>query len=171
MSGQVGWAVSDAGRRFQVGCRTHWLVGWAGMALPVAACAGIWAIGGPGAPGAELLVGFHKLLVAAVTLWTGLRLVLRWQTMHASRMRMRAMREPGRVVLYALLALQPSLAVAADMMRSGEVRVFGVLVPSVLPLNAAAAHVLALLHGWNAVLLLVVIGVHILMSARALQTA
>ena len=63
--------------------------------------------------------------------------------------------------LYVLLALQPLLGLTASMLHGDRILVFGgIVAPSFLPADPAFAHQVFEMHGWTALLLLALIGVH-----------
>src|ERR1700756_4547346 len=66
------------------------------------------------------------------------------------------------VALYMLLAVQPLLGLAASMLQGDHILVFSrILVPSFLPINRPLARLIFTMHGWAALLLLALIGVHV----------
>jgi cytochrome b561 len=65
------------------------------------------------------------------------------------------------VAFYALLGLQPLLGLAASLLHGDQVVLFGrVAVPAVLPVDKALAYRIFAVHGWAALALLALIGLH-----------
>lgn len=66
------------------------------------------------------------------------------------------------VVLYAILVSQPVLGLAGSMLHGDRITVFGdVVLPNLLPVARPLARQVFQVHGWIALLLLAVIGVHV----------
>lgn len=66
------------------------------------------------------------------------------------------------VAFYALLGLQPLLGLAASLLHGDQVTLFGrFALPAILPVDKPLAQRVFALHGWLALLLLALIGVHV----------
>ena len=101
--------------------------------------------------------------------WTGFRLALSRRSAHVPRTVPRQLPSAGLLVLYALLVLQPVLAVAGGMLHGKDVTLFGMALPSILPINHPVALRIDELHGWNALLLLGLIAMQIAGAFRAMH--
>jgi cytochrome b561 len=148
------------------GARTARVMRWAGMALPLGACLTIWILGPDATSDVAWLRIMHQAIGLTVLIWTALRLVRRPCSVKP-RMIVTTTREWlltmrfSLVMLYALLILQPLLAVSGRMLAGEPIVVWGLVVPSVLATNEALAREVAQAHGWNAVVLLALIGGHV----------
>ena len=142
--------------------------GWAGTVLPLTACAAIWGIGDASPAGVAWLTLAHDVIGAAASAWTVLQLALRWHAPHATRRHADSRPKPMLVVIYALLVLQPLLAIAATMLHGDHATLFGIPLPSVLPVDRDAALQVSTLHGWNALLLLALIALQVGRVLRSL---
>jgi cytochrome b561 len=65
-------------------------------------------------------------------------------------------------LLYLLLILQPALGLIASWVHGDQIIIFGLGIPKVLPIDRTLGRLLFSLHGWVAVLLLLLIGVHVM---------
>jgi cytochrome b561 len=136
-------------------------VSWAGLTLPLVACAAIWGIGDASPVNIAWLSVMHTVIGAAASAWTALRFVLRRRIGNAPPMAAGRLPAIGLLLLYTLLLLQPILSVAGSMLHGRATTLFGIPLPSVLPVNQMVAHGIDELHGWNALLLLGLISVHL----------
>ena len=139
---------------------TEQSVSWAGMTIPLIACAAIWGIGDAAAANAAWLTGLHSVIGAAASAWTVLRFVRRRISPRPP--------QPAALwasaslpILYGLLVAQPLLAAAGSMLHGGRARLFGIKLPTILPVDQVWAGHIDQLHGWNALLLLLLIAAHI----------
>jgi len=65
------------------------------------------------------------------------------------------------IALYAVLIVQPLLGLVASMLQGDRIILFGSFVlPPLLPADRALAHQVFQVHGWTALLLLALIGLH-----------
>ncbi len=148
------------------GARATRAIRWAGMALPLGACLAIWILGPDGALDVAWLRTLHQVIGLAVLMWTALRLARQPRSLKP-RMIVTTTKEwlltmrLSLAMLYALLVLQPLLALSARMLAGERIAVWGMAVPSVLPVNVPLARDVAYAHGWNAVLLLALIAAHV----------
>ena len=165
--GRIAMMGSAAARRPWGNADTMRAMQWATQALPLSTCLAIWALGTTATAEAVWLAMLHRLLGFLVLVFTILRLVWRQHVpaspnlaqMPASR---RYAARASIVVLYALLVVQPLLSLAGSLLRGDGITVFGtIVVPAFLPANQSLAHLVFQMQGWNALLLLVLIGVHI----------
>jgi cytochrome b561 len=140
------------------------------MAVPVMACAAIWGIGNAAPKTVAWLAVLHGTVTFAASGWTILRLLLVRRT-HGMTPRERRLLLPptGLTVLYSLLILQPGLAVLASMLHGNPTTLFEIPLPSVLPANQIMARQIDHLHGYNALLLLLLISAHGAATWRELQ--
>ena len=142
-------------------------VDWAGKALPLGTCLAIWAIGTTATPETAWLATLHEFLGVLVLIFTAVRLMWRQPAPVSSRPAQRSAvrRHAARVsivLLYALLVVQPLLSLAGSMLRGERITVFGgIAVPAFLSANQPLAHLVFQLQGWNALLLLILISMHI----------
>ena len=139
---------------------------WAGTALPIGVCASIWLMGHE----VHWLAMLQHVIGLAVLAWTALRLMRRPETLHPARLARSfgafwGRADAGIVVLYVLLMLQPVLGVAGRALAGCGLVVGGVMV---LPGDASLAHDIVRVHGFNAVLLLVMIAAQIVREAAPL---
>ena len=140
---------------------------WATQALPLSTCLAIWAIGTTATVEAAWLATLHRLLGVLVLVFTVVRFVGRQHVPASSNFAQgpavrRYAARASIVVLYGLLVVQPLLSVAGIMLRGDRVTVFGsIALPSLFPANQPLAHRVSDLQGWNALLLLMLIGMHI----------
>lgn len=135
-------------------------VSWAGTALPLTACAAIWGIGDAAPAQVAWLTIAHGVIGTIAFAWTILQLALRWRSPRAAKA-IASRPKPKLVAIYALLVLQPLLAIASSMLHGDHATIFGVPVPSVLPMDPHAALQVDRLHGGNALLLLTLIALHV----------
>ena len=136
-------------------------VSWAALALPLLACVAIWGIGDSSTVSVARLSVVHTVVGATAAAWTVLRFVLRWRLGQASPMSTKRMPPAGLVVLYTLLFLQPILLMTGSMSHGQSLTLFGISLPSMLPVNSMVARDIDELHGWNALTLLGLILVQI----------
>ncbi len=142
-------------------------VHWAGEALPLGTCLAIWVIGTGATAEAAWLATLHKFLGVLVLMFTALRVMWRQPAPVSSRPAQRSAvqrhaAQVSIVVLYALLVVQPLLSLTGRMLRGERITVFGnIAMPAVLSANQPLAHLVFRLQGWNALLLLVLISMHI----------
>ena len=135
--------------------------GWAGTVLPLSACAAIWGIGDASAADVAWLTVAHDVIGTAASAWTILQLGLRWRTPRAPGKAAPSWPKPTLAAIYALLLLQPLLAIAGAMLHGDHASLFGIRLPSVLPVDQRAAFQVNRLKGGNALLLLALIAVHL----------
>ena len=126
---------------------------WAGTALPLTACVAIWGIGDAAPAGVAWLTIAHGVIGTVASVWTVLQLAARWWAPRVSRPAVASWPKPRLLAIYALLVLQPMLAIASSMLHGGHTTLFGILLPSVLPVSQHAALQVDRLHGGNAIAL------------------
>ena len=140
---------------------------WASVAL----CLGAFlvALGSGSAASAEAawLVMVHRSLSVTILMVIGLRLTWRLCA-HLCRLPAKApavRRLAARasvIVLYILLVAQPLMGLSASMLYGDRIVVFGrIEVPSFLAENEPLARQILQVHGWAALLLLALIGLHV----------
>jgi cytochrome b561 len=140
---------------------------WTTLALLLCACLAAWMIdGAESRDQAARLVMLHRSLGTTILLITLIRLAIRRRTRipplpaglpAAQRVAARA----SAILLYALLGMQPLLGLAASQLHGDRVVLFGAIrLPPWLPVNKPLAHDLFQLHGWTALALLLLIGLH-----------
>jgi cytochrome b561 len=140
---------------------------WTTLILLLCACLAAWMIDGAGSRDqAAWLVMLHRSLGMTILLITLIRLAARQRTRIArlppglppvQRVAARA----TTILLYALLGLQPLLGLAASLLHGDRVVLFGgIALPGPLPVNKPLAHDIFQLHGWTAIALLLLIGLH-----------
>jgi cytochrome b561 len=145
-------------------------ISWSGMAVPLMACTAIWGIGDAAPKTVAWLAVLHGTVTFAASGWTILRLLLVRRTHSVVPRKHRLLLPPASLmVLYSLLILQPGLAVLASMLHGNPTTLFAIPLPSVLPANQTMAREIDHLHGYNALLLLLLISAHIAASWRELQ--
>jgi cytochrome b561 len=145
-------------------------ISWSGMAVPLMACAAIWGIGDASPKTVAWLSVLHGTITAAASGWTILRLLLARRTRGVAPRGCRLLLPPaGLMVLYSLLILQPGLAVLASMLHGNPTTLFEIPLPSVLPANQIMARQIDHLHGYNALLLLLLISAHVTATWSELQ--
>jgi cytochrome b561 len=141
----------------------HWIT----LTLLLCACLAAWMIDGAGSRDeAAWLVMLHRSLGMTILLMTPIRLSVRLRSRipplpaglpAAQRIAARV----TAILLYALLGIQPLLGLLASQLHGDRVVLFGTIVlPSWLPVNKPLAHGIFQLHGWTAVALLLLIGLH-----------
>ena len=143
--------------------------GWAGTALPLTACAAIWGIGDASPADVAWLTIAHDVIGTVATAWTALQLALRWRAPRVSGKTVASWPKPTLAVIYALLVLQPLLAIASSMLHGDHATLFGIPLPSVLPLDQHMARQVSRLHGGNALLLLALLTLHVGDGLRTLH--
>jgi cytochrome b561 len=140
---------------------------WASVALCLGAFLVAWAIGNATDDEAAGLVMVHRSLSVTILALIALRLVWRRsaQVRLAAAKATAAPRLAARasvIALYVLLAAQPLMGLAASMLNGSRIVVFGVIrLPSLLTANEPLARQLLEVHGWAALLLLALIGLHL----------
>jgi cytochrome b561 len=140
---------------------------WASVALCLGAFLVAWAIGSATDDEAARLVMVHRSLSVTILALIGLRLALR----QSAQARLSAAKAPAIprlaarasvIALYVLLAVQPLMGLAASMLNGSRIVVFGVIqLPSLLAVNRPLARQVLEVHGWAALLLLALIGLHL----------
>ena len=140
---------------------------WASVALCLGAFLVAWAIGNATDDEAAWLVMVHRSLSVTILALIALRLVWR----RSAQVRLAAAEttavpwlaaRASVIALYVLLAAQPLMGLAASMLNGSRIVVFGVIqLPSLLAVNEPLARQLLEVHGWAALLLLALIGLHL----------
>jgi cytochrome b561 len=140
---------------------------WASVALCLGAFLVAWAIGNATDDEAAWLVMVHPSLSVTILALIGLRLAWR----RSAQARSSAANAPAVpqiaaranvVALYVLLAALPLMGLAASMLDGSRIVVFGVVqLPSLLAVNEPLARRVFEVHGWAALLLLAMIGLHL----------
>jgi cytochrome b561 len=144
-------------------------IGWASMALPLVACVAIWGIGNASPASMTWLPTLHKLIAMCAFAWTALRFIGRSLRSPSPQFPAPLPARAGLLTLYALLALQPALALTGSMLRGHATTLFGVAVPSILPVDPSLALRIDHLHAWNALLLLALISMHVVAELRRVR--
>jgi superoxide oxidase len=140
---------------------------WGTVALLFGAYLAAWMIGSA-ASGAKAvwLVMLHRSFGVTILMLTGMRLAFRQRTrvppLPADVPRVQRLAARASVVtLYALLIVQPLLGLTASMLHGDRLALFGSAVPLLaLPVDRALAGQVFQAHGWIALLLLSLIGLH-----------
>nr|WP_294560096.1 cytochrome b/b6 domain-containing protein [uncultured Rhodopila sp.] len=147
--------------------RVMQVIHWTTLALLLSACLAAWMIDAAGSrEQAAWLVMLHRSLGMTILLMTPIRLAIRQRagTPPLPAGLPAAQRIAARVtagLLYALLGLQPLLGLAASQLHGDRVLLFGTIdLPAWLPANRPLAHQIFQLHGWTAMALLLLIGLH-----------
>jgi cytochrome b561 len=140
---------------------------WASVALCLGAFVVAWAIGNATDDEAAGLVMVHRSL--SVTILALIALRLAWR--RSAQVRLAAAKatavprlaaRASVIALYVLLAAQPLMSLAASMLNGSRIVVFGVIqLPSLLTVNEPLARQVLEVHGWAALLLLALIGLHL----------
>ena len=140
---------------------------WTSVALCLGAFLVAWAIGKATDDEAGWLVMVHRSLSVTILALIGLRLAWR----RSAQARSPAAKAPAAprlaarasvIALYVLLAALPLMGLAASMLNGSRIVVFGVIqLPSLLAVNEPLAREVFEVHGWAALLLLAVIGLHL----------
>ena len=140
---------------------------WASVALCLGAFLVALGIGSAVSAEAAWLVMVHRSLSVTILMVIGLRLAWRLCA-HLCRLPAKAPAVPrlaaraSVVVLYILLVAQPLMGLSASMLYGDHIVVFGrIEVPSFLAENEPLARQILQVHGWAALLLLVLIGLHV----------
>jgi cytochrome b561 len=140
---------------------------WASVALCLGAFLVAWAIGNTPDDEAAWPVMMHRSLSVTILALIGLRLAWR-RSAQARSSDVKAPAVPrlaaraSVVALYVLLAALPLMGLATSMLDGSRIVVFGVVqLPSLLAVNAPLARQVFEVHGWAALLLLAVIGLHL----------
>ena len=140
---------------------------WASIALCLGAFLVAWAIGNATDDEAAWLVMVHRSLSVTILALIALRLAWRRsaQVRFAAAKATAVPRLAARasvVAFYVLLAAQPLMGLAASMLNGSRIVVFGVIqLPSLLAVNEPLARQVLEVHGWAALLLLALIGLHL----------
>jgi cytochrome b561 len=140
---------------------------WTTLTLLLSACLAAWMIDGAGSRERAIwLVMLHRSLGMTILLITLIRLVTRQRTRipplpaglpAVQRIASRV----SAILLYILLSVQPLLGLAASLLHGDRVVLFGnIELPAPLPVNKPLAHQIFQLHGWTALALLLLIGLH-----------
>jgi hypothetical protein len=130
---------------------------WISTALPLTTCVMVWGLGDASPAHMPWLPIMHDLIGAAASAWTMLQLTLKWVILRRRRASKLSWPGPGLLVMYAMLTLQPALAIASSMLHGTRATLFWTPLPSVLPANPWVALQIDRVHGINAVALLGVI--------------
>jgi cytochrome b561 len=140
---------------------------WASVALCLGAFLVAWAIGNATDDEAASLVMVHRSLSVMILALITLRLAWR----RSAQVRLadakatavpRLAARTSVIALYVLLAAQPLMGLAASMLKGSRIVVFGVIqLPSLLAVNEPLARQVLEVHGWAALLLLALIGLHL----------
>lgn len=109
------------------------------------------------------------MIGTAASAWTVFQLALRWRAARTSRRAGAFWPKPSLIALYALLGLQPLIAVAASMLHGDQATLFGIKLPPVLPVDVNSAVQADRLHGAVAVLLLILIALQVEHAMRMLR--
>jgi cytochrome b561 len=140
---------------------------WTTVALLVCAYVAAWMIDGASSRDqAAWLVMLHRSFGVTILLITATRLVIRRRTrippLPADLPAVQRIAAKFSVVLlYGLLITQPLLGLIASLLHGDHVVLFGrIELPAQVPVDRPLAHQIFLLHGWTALLLLVLIGLH-----------
>jgi cytochrome b561 len=140
---------------------------WASVALCLGAFLVAWGIGNAAGAEAAWLVMVHRSLSVTILTVIGLRLAGRLCA-HPRLLLAKAPADPrpaaraSVIVLYVLLAAQPLMGLTASMLYGDRIVVFGgIEVPSFLAENEPLARQILQVHGWAALLLLALIGLHV----------
>nr|WP_294508131.1 cytochrome b [uncultured Rhodopila sp.] len=140
---------------------------WTTLTLLLAACFAAWMIDGAASRDqAARLVMLHRSLGMTILLLTPIRLAIRQRTRVPSLPAglpavQRIAARVTAILLYALLGLQPVLGLAASQLHGDRILLFGsIALPAWLPANKPLAHQIFQLHGWTALALLLLIGLH-----------
>ena len=140
---------------------------WSSVTLCLGAFLVAWAIGSAADAEAAGLVMLHRSFSVIILALIALRLA--WG--RCAGVRPSASRTSGAprlldrasvVALYVLLAVQPLMGLMSSMLHGSRIVVFGGLeLPSFVAENEPLARQIRAVHGWVALLLLAVIGVHV----------
>jgi cytochrome b561 len=142
--------------------------GWISTGGPLLVCIMIWGLEGGPATHKPWLTILHDVVGLAATLWTVLRMVLTGAIRRVYQRKVGAARlSPDTLVLYALLLLQPTLALASSMLHGSRTTIFWIYVPSVLPASPLVAEFVDYAHLINTLALLAVIIVQIWTACAA----
>jgi cytochrome b561 len=140
---------------------------WASVALCLGAFLVALGIGSAASAEAVWLVMVHRSLSVTILMVIGLRLAWRLCA-HLCRLPAKAPAVPrlaaraSVIVLYILLVAQPLMGLSASMLYGDRIVVFGLIeVPSFLAENEPLARQILQVHGWAALLLLALIGLHV----------
>lgn len=141
---------------------------WATVALLIGAYVAVWSIkdGSSDATTAWLAM-LHRSFGLTILGLTAFRFAWRQRTpvppLPADVPRLQRIAAQASVAaLYVLLGLQPVLGAVGSLLYGDRVIVFGaVVLPALLPFNRPLARQIFWLHGWTALLLLALIGLHV----------
>lgn len=161
-----GAPVAEGGvRAYPVPLRAlHWL----SAGLLIGPYATIWAIGYASDAGADVLAMLHRsigMTILALTLVRlGVRLPSRVPPLPAAMPAVQKLAAHASVVaLYGLLLLQPTVGLVGTMLSGDRATVFGgIVLPALLPVNHRLAERVFSAHGWIALVVLVMAGLHVL---------
>jgi cytochrome b561 len=139
---------------------------WTSVALCLGAFLVAWTIGNATDDEAAPLVMVHRSL--SVTILALIAVRLAWRRSAPARLSAPQVPVPrlsaraSVIALYVLLAAQPLMGLAASMLKGSRIVVFGVIqLPSLLAVNEPLARQVLEVHGWAALLLLALIGLHL----------
>jgi cytochrome b561 len=135
---------------------------WTSIALCLAAFLIAWRIGNAADDEAARLVMLHRSLSVTILALIGLRLAWRQCARTGASAVPRLAARASVVALYVLLAALPLMGLTASMLEGSRIVVFGFIqLPSLLAVNEALARQVLEFHGWAALLLLALIGLHL----------
>jgi cytochrome b561 len=141
---------------------------WATVTLLLGAYSAAWMIDGASSPAEKAwFIMLHHSFGVTVLLLTcvrfGFRRITRVPRLRADVPETQRLAARASVVtLYTLLIVQPLLGLTASMLHGDRIVVFGsVVLPPLLPSDRALAHRIFLVHGWVALAMLALIGVHV----------
>jgi hypothetical protein len=145
---------------------------WISTAVPLATCIMIWGVEGGPSTHIPWLTVLHDAVGTAASAWTALQIVLKGLALHRGRREIAkaSWPHPGLLALCALMTLQPTLAIASSMLHGSRVTIFGVHIPSVLPVSPKVAGMVDQLHLFNGLILLSVIAVQVSLTFHAFMT-
>jgi len=141
---------------------------WATVALLLGGYSAVWAIGTAANAAEEAWLSMlHRSFGVTILALTVLRLAWRQRSPIPSlpadvpalqRFAARA----TAMALYGLLAAQPLLGLAGSMLHGDRIIVFGnFVIPAFLPLDPKLGRAVFEIHGWTALLLLALVGMHV----------
>jgi cytochrome b561 len=140
---------------------------WSSVTLCLGAFLVAWAIGSAADAEAAGLVMLHRsfsvIILALIALrlaWGRCARVRPWPSKTSGPPRL--VDRVSVVTLYVLLAVQPLMSLMSSMLYGSRIVVFGASnLPSFVAENEPLARQILAVHGWVALLLLAVIGVHV----------
>lgn len=140
---------------------------WTTLTLLLSACLAAWMVDGAASrEQAAWLVMLHRSLGMTILLMTPIRLAIRQRTRipplpDGLPAVQRIAARVSAALLYLLLTLQPLLGLTASQLHGDRVQLFGTFaLPAWLPVNKPLAHQVFELHGWTAMAMLLLIGLH-----------